>query len=39
MSGCWFKVSRKGDVNVFAKDARKASKIHGVINPGKCRPK
>ena len=26
-------------VNVFAKDAKKASKIYGVINPGKCRPK
>jgi hypothetical protein len=30
---------QEGDVNVFAKDARKASKIYGVINPGKCRPK
>ena len=31
--------TREGDVNVFAEDASKASKIYGVINSGKCRPK
>ena len=37
-SGCWFKVSGEGDIiNIFADDARKASKIYGVylLNSGK----